>query len=247
MLRSACEPPRALPLRYTLFADSDATHRGIAQLSWPDGRTEVRVLDPAAAAPTGVEAAPPSSFVAEGVHHILTGYDHLLFLLCLLLPVALGRDGGRTAWAVAGIATLFTVAHSLTLALSALGGASLSPAIVEPAIALTIVAAAIDNLRPLFGRWRTAVTFAFGLVHGFGFAGVLQELQLPAAEFGWALLRFNVGLELGQLAVLVPAAPLLIAIGRAASWRRPVLQGGSIAAGAMALAWFAERAAPALA
>ena len=156
--------------------------------------------------------------MAEGVHHILTGYDHLLFLLCLLLPAALGRQG-RTLWAVAGIATLFTVAHSLTLALSALGGVSLPASIVEPAIALTIVVAAIDNLRPLFGRWRLAVTFAFGLVHGFGFAGVLQELDLPAAEFGWALLRFNAGLELGQLGVLALAAPLLIAIGRAQAWR----------------------------
>jgi hydrogenase/urease accessory protein HupE len=256
-LRAACTPPPGLPLRYTLFAESDATHRGIAQVRGTDGRTEVRLLDPGAAgASSGADgsdgsntarAAPPSSsFVAEGVHHILTGYDHLLFLLCLLLPVALGRQG-RTMWAVAGIATLFTVAHSLTLALSALGGVSLPPSIVEPAIALTIVVAAIDNLRPLFGRWRLAVTFAFGLVHGFGFAGVLQELELPAAEFGWALLRFNAGLELGQLGVLALAAPVLMAIGRAPAWRRPVMQGGSLAAAALALVWFAERAAPALA
>ena len=243
-LRAACAPPADLPLRYTLFADTDATHRGIAHVQWPDGRRDVRLLDPAAAE---ARATPASSFVAEGVHHIVTGYDHLLFLLCLLLPAALRRDGGRTLWALAGIATLFTLAHSLTLALSALGGLSLPPRIVEPAIALTIVVAAVDNLRPLFGRWRTAVTFAFGLVHGFGFAGVLQELQLPAAEFGWALLRFNVGLELGQLAVLAVTAPLLIAVGRAAAWRRPVLQAGSVAAGVMAMVWLVERAAPALA
>ena len=246
-LHADCTPPPGLPLRYTLFAESDATHRAIAQVRWPDGRNEVRLLDPAtASAPATAGASSSSSFVAEGVHHILTGYDHLLFLLCLLLPAALGRQG-RTLWAVAGIATLFTVAHSLTLALSALGGVSLPASIVEPAIALTIVVAAIDNLRPLFGRWRLAVTFAFGLVHGFGFAGVLQELELPAAEFGWALLRFNAGLELGQLGVLALAAPVLIAVGRAPAWRRPVLQGGSLAAAALALVWFAERAGPALA
>jgi hydrogenase/urease accessory protein HupE len=244
-LRAACTPPPGLPLPYTLFAESDATHRGIAQVTGLDGRTEVRLLDPAAAAAPAASPA-SSSFVAEGVHHILTGHDHLLFLLCLLLPAALGRQG-RTVWAVAGIATLFTVAHSLTLALSALGGASLPSSIVEPAIALTIVVAAVDNLRPLFGRWRLAVTFAFGIVHGFGFAGVLQELDLPAAEFGWALLRFNLGLELGQLGVLALAAPLLIAIGRAPAWRRPVLQAGSLAAAALAVVWFAERTAPALA
>jgi hypothetical protein len=243
-LDAACTPPPNLPLRYSLFADIDATHRGIAQVQWADGRSDVRLLDPAAAEP---DATPSASFVVEGIHHIVTGYDHLLFLLCLLLPAALGREGGRTLWAVAGITTLFTVAHSLTLALSALGGLSLPPQIVEPAIALTIVVAAIDNLRPLFGRWRTAVTFAFGLVHGFGFAGVLQELALPAADFGWALLRFNVGLELGQLAVLALAAPLLAALGRAPAWRRPLLQAGSVAAGVMAIVWFVERAAPALA
>jgi hypothetical protein len=247
-LEAACTPPPGLPLRYTLFADFDATHRGIARVQWPDGRTDLRLLDPSAAIAPGVQSAAPASFVAEGVHHILTGYDHLLFLLCLLLPVAMGRrEGGCTAWAVAGIATLFTLAHSTTLALSALGGWSLPPGIVEPAIALTIVVAAIDNVRPMFGRWRTGVTFAFGLVHGFGFAGVLQELELPVAEFGWALLRFNVGLELGQLAVLALAVPPLLALGRSTAWRRPVVQAGSMMAGAMALAWFVERASPAVA
>jgi hypothetical protein len=108
---------------------------------------------------------------------------------------------------------------------------------------LTIGLAALDNLRPLFGRWRAAVTFGFGLLHGFGFAGVLGELMLPSAQFGWALLRFNLGLELGQLAVLALAAPLLLSLARTPAWRWGLLQGGSVAAGAMALVRLLQRSA----
>jgi hypothetical protein len=176
------------------------------------------------------------------VHHILTGYDHLLFLLCLLLPAVLGS--GTVAWRrVAGIVTLFTLAHSTTLALAALGHVRAPPALVEPAIALTIALAALDNLVPLFGRWRAAVIFGFGLLHGLGFAAVLGELSLPTGQFGWALLRFNLGLEVGQLAVLALAAPLLLGLGRTPAWRRALLQGGSAAAGVMALVWMLERSA----
>jgi hypothetical protein len=238
-MHAQCAPPAGLPLRYSLFADSDATHRGIANVRFPDGRMELRLLDPGAA---GERAGPPGSFVLEGIHHILTGYDHLLFLLCLVLPIAVKREPG-TAWRVAGVVTLFTLAHSLTLALAALGHASLPSRIVEPAIALTIVAAAIDNLKPMFGRFRSAVTFAFGLVHGFGFAGVLQELALDPSQFAWALLKFNVGIELGQLAVLAVAACVLCVMGSNPARRHAVAQAGSLAAALVALVWFVERGA----
>jgi hypothetical protein len=239
-LHADCVPPNGLPLRYTLFAGVDATHRGIAQLRFADGRSELRLLDPHSPAPVAAPAT--ESFLAAGVRHILTGYDHLLFLLCLLLPAVMG--GSVVAWRrVAGIVTLFTLAHSTTLALAALGHVRASPALVEPGIALTIALAALDNLVPIFGRWRAAVTFGFGLLHGLGFAGVLAELTLPTAQFGWALLRFNLGLELGQLAVLGLAAPLLSRLARTPTWRRALLQGGSVAAGAMALVWLSERSA----
>ena len=246
-LHADCEPPAGLPLRYTLLADVDATHRGIARLRFADGRTELRLLDPTQPAPesasvSGTAAPVPSSFLAAGVLHLLTGYDHLLFLLCLLLPAVLGH--GAVAWRrVAGIVTLFTLAHSATLALATLGLVRLPPALVEPAIALTIALAALDNLVPIFGHRRAAVTFTFGLLHGFGFAGVLGELSLPPGELGWALLRFNLGLELGQLALLALAAPLLGWLGRTPAWRRALLQGGSAAAVAMALVWTVERGA----
>jgi hypothetical protein len=244
MLHADCVPPPGLPMRYTLFAGVDATHRGIAQLRYADGRSELRLLDPdTPVSASGAAPTPgPESFLVAGVHHILTGYDHLLFLLCLLLPNVLGS--GAVAWRrLAGIVTLFTLAHSTTLALAALGHVRAPSALVEPGIALTIALAALDNVVPLFGRWRAVVTFGFGLLHGLGFAGVLAELPLPTAQFGWALLRFNLGLELGQLAALALAAPLLAVMARTPTWRRALLRGGSAVAGTMALVWLTERSA----
>ena len=219
---------------------------------------------PAAAAPLAVTAAPPASaaaavdshspsFIGEGVHHILTGYDHLLFLLCLLLPSVLTRQPGPPSrWqAVAGwrqailpvakTVTLFTLAHSVTLALAALGWVKLSPSFVEPAIAATIMLAAFDNLRPLLLRWRGWVTFCFGLIHGFGFAGVLGELQLPAAQFGWALFQFNLGLEIGQLLLVLAVVPLLFVLRRRSAYVPLVLRAGSSLALLMAGVWLVER------
>ena len=205
----------------------------------------------ALAAPSPDPHAP--SFIGEGVRHIVTGYDHLLFLLCLLLPSVLIRQPGpppvwqavagwRQAWLpVAKTVTLFTLAHSVTLALAALGWVRLSPGFVEPAIAATIMLAAFDNLRPLLLRWRGWVTFGFGLIHGFGFAGVLGELQLPAAQFGWALFQFNLGLELGQLALVLLVVPLLFALRRRSVYVPVVLRAGSAMALALALVWLVER------
>ena len=219
---------------------------------------------PAAAAPLAVTAAPPASaaaavdshspsFIGEGVHHILTGYDHLLFLLCLLLPSVLTRQPGPPSrWqAVAGwrqailpvakTVTLFTLAHSVTLALAALGWVKLSPSFVEPAIAATIMLAAFDNLRPWLLRWRGWVTFGFGMIHGFGFAGVLGELQLPAAQFGWALFQFNLGLEIGQLLLVLAVVPLLFVLRRRSAYVPLVLRAGSSLALLMAGVWLVER------
>ena len=193
------------------------------------------------------------SFISEGIHHILTGYDHLLFLLCLLLPAVLRREPGPpprwlavTGWRqavlpVAKTVTLFTLAHSVTLALAALGWVKLSPTFVEPAIAATIMLAAFDNLRPLLLRWRGWVTFTFGLIHGFGFAGVLGELQLPPAQFGWALFQFNLGLELGQLAMVAAVVPLLYWLRQRPAYVPVVLRAGSGLALLLALVWLVER------
>ena len=210
----------------------------------------VAVAVPAPASPAPATDGHNPSFIGEGVHHILTGYDHLLFLLCLLLPSVLRREPGRwlavAGWReallpVAKTVTLFTLAHSVTLALAALGWVKLSPSFVEPAIAATIMLAAFDNLRPWLLRWRGWVTFCFGLIHGFGFAGVLGELDLPPAQFGWALFQFNLGLELGQLSLVLLVVPLLFALRRRPAYVPVVLRAGSGLALLLAAVWLVER------
>ena len=183
------------------------------------------------------------------------GYDHVLFLLCLLLPAVLRRTGelGQSAhwepverwsqavWPVVGIVSAFTVAHSITLGLAAAKWVALPAAVIEPAIALTIVLAALDNLWNVFPVRRVVITFAFGLIHGFGFAGVLAELNLPRTEFALALLEFNVGLELGQLAIVIVATALLFWLRRRPRYRALVVGGGSLAAIMVGALWLIER------
>jgi hypothetical protein len=184
-----------------------------------------------------------AQYVREGVWHILSGYDHLLFLFTLLLPAALHARAGsiRPAFIeVARIVTAFTLAHSLTLALSALHVVDLPARFVEPAIAASIVVAALSNLRS-GTRVGAALAFGFGLLHGFGFAGVLAELGLPGrAAFG-ALIGFNIGVELGQLAVVGLVYPALIALRHRAFYDRYLLRIGSCAIIAIASFWFFER------
>jgi hypothetical protein len=257
LMSTLCRIEPSTPLRYTLFRDVDPTHRGILRVRQAVGDEAVRVLDPGAPEAVAIQASPeaPSSaasFLRQGVHHIVTGYDHLLFLLCLLLPAVLRREGGHwqavTGWRAAlgpvvKTVTLFTLAHSVTLALATLGWVHLPPSIVEPAIAATIMLAALDNLRPLVRRGRGLFTFLFGLIHGFGFAGVLGELQLPPAAFGWALLQFNLGLEAGQLAVVLLVVPALYLLRRRALYVPGVMGAGSLAAMALAGVWLVERTA----
>jgi hypothetical protein len=244
-----CAPASEPVIRYTLLGDVDPTHRGIARVDIAGQPSRVLVLDPTRPVP---RAAAHPHFLAEGIRHIVTGYDHVLFLICLLLPSVMRRtrDGWRPVASlrqavlpVVGIVTAFTLAHSVTLALAALKLASLPPAFIEPAIAVTIVLAALDNLRPIFHGRRAVVTFVFGLIHGFGFAGVLGELDLPASQFAWALLQFNLGLELGQAMIVVAATTLLFVLRAGPRYPAWAIQGGSLAALLVGLVWFVERSA----
>ena len=262
-LASACTLAAEPSISYTLFADVDPTHRGIAKVERPGHAIALQVLDPtgsatlAAAGTASAGAAPRAApsrweFLAEGVRHIVTGYDHVLFLLCLLLPAVIRRDANgwrpvdrisQAILPVLGIVTAFTVAHSITLGLAATKLVSLPSAFIEPAIAVTIVLAAVDNIWPIFPVPRIVVTFCFGLIHGFGFASVLSELKLPTADFIWALLQFNVGLELGQLMIVVVATGLLFALRDWRRYRLVVVRGGSLLAMSIAGLWFVERTA----
>lgn len=215
-------------------------------------------LTAARTASTGMTAATPSAssaavgFLQEGMRHILGGYDHVLFLLVLLLPAVMRRAKagwqpvdrlGQAIWPVAMIVTAFTVAHSVTLALAGLNLLSLSSSFIEPAIALTIVLAAVDNLVPIFRERRVVVTFLFGLIHGFGFAGVLGELGLPAVQFAWALFQFNLGIELGQLFIVAIAVTALFAFRQQRWYPHVVIRCGSVVAIVIGALWFIDRTA----
>jgi hydrogenase/urease accessory protein HupE len=173
-------------------------------------------------------------FFRLGVEHILTGYDHLLFLAALLLP------GGRLL-TLFKIVTAFTVAHSITLALAVLGIVTLPDRLVECAVALSIVWVALENvLVPNASSRRWIVSFLFGLVHGFGFASTLAALDLPRHNLALALLGFNLGVEVGQALVVALLLPLLIWIRRW-PWQPRMVRAASLAVAAVGLAWFVER------
>src|SRR4029453_14754051 len=175
-------------------------------------------------------------FLPSGIHHILIGPDHLLFLVGLLLL-------GGTIRQLTLVVTAFTVAHSITLSLAALDIVTPPARIIEPAIALSIVYVGADNLLVREGRdVRAWIAFAFGFIHGFGFANVLREMDLPARALGWSLFSFNLGVEIGQMFVVVIVATALASLrARSARRGRQVAFAGSILVILAGLFWFAQR------
>ena len=187
-----------------------ATHHVIALFTWNGGSqshsfsatTPKAVVQLSSAALQAPSSA--ASFFPLGVEHIATGYDHLLFLLALILC-------GGNLKSLIKIITAFTLAHSMTLGAAALGLVSLPSALVEAVIALSIAYVAFENLFPRFAisrRW--TISFLFGLVHGFGFSSVLQEIGLPRDSLVWSLLNFNLGVEAGQLVAVLITLPALL-------------------------------------
>ncbi len=178
-------------------------------------------------------------FVPSGVHHILIGPDHLLFLIGLLLL-------GGTVRRLALIVTGFTVAHSITLTLAALDIFMPPPRLIEPAIALSIICVGVDNLlvlqKPASRDLRAWMALLFGFIHGFGFANVLRDMDLPGRAMGWSLFSFNFGVELGQLAVVIPVAAALAALrARSETAARRLAIAGSVIVVAAGVFWFAQR------
>jgi hypothetical protein len=249
--------PTRLSLTYTLFADLDPQHRGLLNLV-ARGAVSTAVLGPQAATQS-FELGEISrwrqftDYVNEGTWHIWIGFDHILFLLSLLLPSVLVWRAASRRWEavqrfreafvdVLKIVTAFTLAHSITLSLAVLGVIDLPTRLVEAAIAASIVVAAFNNVRPLvFGRlWMVA--FGFGLMHGFGFASVLVDLGLPRDALALALVGFNVGVEIGQLTIVLLFLPLAFALRRTQFYRRWVMFGGSLLITLLAGVWFVERA-----
>jgi hypothetical protein len=243
-------------ISYDLFFEMDAQHRGILFLE--GGHTPAHVFKPEARsydlalAPGGpAPKASFASFVAEGVWHIWKGFDHLLFLLTLILPTVVRREGSEWRVAsnfqpvlleVAKVVTAFTLAHSITLALAALRAVILPSALVESVIAASVVVAAVNNLRPFLHGKGWMLAFGFGLVHGFGFASVFADLGVAQAGILAPLLAFNVGVELGQLAVVAAFLPIAFLFRTAPAYRLLAVQGGSAAVALVAATWTLERA-----
>lgn len=237
----------------TVF-DDDPAHETFVSVRGPGGEWEAHVLRSDARSvelsrtPSAGETA--GAFVVEGGLHLVTGYDHMLFLLSLILGAGLvvRRQGLRAALRdVAWVVTAFTLGHSVSLCAAALGWVSLPSDLVEIAIAASIVLVALGNVaRPEAHVARPWLAGLFGLIHGFGFSSVLAELGLPTSHRVLALLSFNVGIELAQLcfvaAVLVPLARMAHHEG----YRRFVLQGASLAIAACGGVWLVERAMPSM-
>lgn len=175
-------------------------------------------------------------FVKAGIEHIIPkGLDHILFVLGLFFSSLLL---GSLLWQVSA----FTLAHTITLALAALGFVQAPVDIVEPLIALSIVWVAIENcVFKQTNKWRPLVVFSFGLLHGLGFAVVLSEYGLPKNNFVTSLLAFNIGVELGQLLVLITAAALVWFIRRKSWYRQRVQIPASVMIALIGLFWFMER------
>ena len=198
--------PRMLELDYRLFFEVNSQHRGLLRLEFQD-KTQSAIFSPDQTTQRFEVGQPyPGKqfllFLKEGIWHIWTGYDHILFLLALLLPAVLQCEAGNwrgvaafrpACFNVLKIVTAFTVAHSLTLSLAALNIVKLPPRLTESAIALSVVLAATNNIVPWIRQNGWLVAFAFGLIHGFGFANALSELGLTKSTLALTLVGFNLG------------------------------------------------------
>lgn len=233
--------PRNLAVKAAMFP-YDTTHQTFVNIYENGELTHQVILD---RAKNGVEYLTGSSqsavavmqkFIPAGIHHILIGPDHVLFLVGLLL---LGGSPRR----LLAIVTSFTVAHSITLSLAALNIVSPAARIIEPAIALSIIYVGFDNLLVRRGRdVRMWIAFCFGFIHGFGFANVLREMDLPPRALGWSLFGFNFGVEIGQLLVVLVVASSLAAIrSRSEKAGHTIAVAGSIAVIAAGVFWFVQR------
>jgi hydrogenase/urease accessory protein HupE len=232
-------PPGEITYTAGFLATLEPGHRHYVEA----GGQPVAVLDATASTvqlPTTAGASRPGEVVGRffglGVEHIWTGYDHLLFLFGLLLAASSLR-------AMLLIVTGFTVAHSVTLSAAALGLVSLPGSIVEPAIAASIAYVGIENFWRPAPKRRMFVTFLLGLIHGFGFAGMLAELGLPRDALALALVAFNGGVEIGQAVIVAVTLPILLWMRRYPAWDTRVVPAASVGVTLAGLYWLVERVA----
>lgn len=246
--------PTRLQIDYDALFDIDPKHRGLVRLEH-NGLTRLAVFGPTTRTQTFEvgETAPFDTlvtFIKEGIWHIWSGYDHILFLMSLLLPGVLRRRDGKWQPVEAArpalinilkIVTAFTAAHSITLSLAALGYVHLPSRLIESAIAASVVIAAFNNLVPLFGERCWMVAFGFGLLHGFGFANALRDLGLQHGSLAATLFGFNLGVEIGQLTIVAVFLPVALSLRQFLFYQRFILRYGSAVIILVASTWLAER------
>ncbi|MDY6947792.1 MAG: HupE/UreJ family protein [Pseudomonadota bacterium] len=245
-----------LDIDYTLLFEQRPKHRGLLKVIWEgQGSHQAVITAPGGANVFTRSTATASGFselLQSGIWHIWIGYDHVLFLLVLLIPAVFRRtETGREAapeftgplLRVTAIVSAFTVAHSITLTCAALGWVVLPSRLVESAIAASVLIAALVNLLPrTAGATGVWVAFGFGLLHGFGFANVLGEIDAEGTPVWRTLLGFNLGVELGQLAIVAVFLPVAYVLRHTRFYRTGVLYGGSTAAALCAIVWLGQRA-----
>ena len=243
-----------LHLHYNLFADIDPSHRGLLRLVYK-GNTKTSIFGPDNAQQSFILSTPNrliefKNYVLEGIWHIWKGYDHILFLISLLLPAVLvykskhwepSTSFKSTSVEVLKIVTAFTLAHSITLTLATLQIVSLPSRWVEAAIAASVLIAALNNFNPRILKKRWIAAFAFGLIHGFGFAAVLSDLGLKNATLVLALVGFNVGVEIGQMAIVIIYLPVSFALRKTWFYKIILFYTGSFFIIGIATTWFLER------
>jgi len=258
--------PESLDIGYNLIFDKHDIHRGmlLVEYNWKAGIVDneallSNVFTPSATKTTLslTDASIWKGFVALvklGIWHIWIGLDHILFLVALILPAVVRREENTTgigAWKpvekfkpaflyIIKIITFFTIAHSITLALAALGYINLSSRLVESIIAISIALAAFHNIKPIFKHKEWIIAFAFGLFHGFGFASVLGEKGLSGDFMTLSLLGFNIGVELGQLLIICMIFPVLYFIRKLPIYPS-IIKLGSILLIFISIYWFIER------
>ncbi|MFB5284712.1 HupE/UreJ family protein [Peribacillus sp. Hz7] len=233
------QKPQKLILDYNMFLDdSDPSHANYATIKL-DGKQQEAILTYES---RELEIGETSFFQATtqflmlGLEHIFTGYDHILFVISLLF-------GAKTIKNILALVTAFTVAHSITLILATLEIVQLPSRFVESAIALSIIYVALINIFNPESKHQSWLAFGFGLIHGFGFAGILSEMRLEGSHLAISLLSFNIGIEIGQLIIVSLVFPILLWLKRLTfkpvKW---VIPGTSVAILAFGLVWFIERA-----
>lgn len=256
------ELPQKIEIRYEILFDINTEHRGFAVVEhdWRSGtfgdETNIALVFSPSERIKTLDLSESTVFTGFiemlklGVHHIWEGIDHVLFLLALLLPAVVYRE--QKQWLarenfkesliyVVKIVTVFTLAHTITLSAATLNVVSLPSRLVESIIAISIAFAALDILHPLFRNKIWITIFIFGLFHGFGFASVMQDYTVPNSYITYALLGFNIGVELGQLAIILVVFPLLYLLRGTVFYKQYILKIGAVLLIIVSMYWFIER------